>query len=147
MPKCQLAEFAPGGGLPRPVWPAAAGTGSSSSCPLRRMSLNNRDEPPFFRNPDCETITPQIPITWRQKVVTGHSVSRRRFLALAGLTGTGLGLAACAPKAAPTAMDMGGTPQGVGADDMDAMHKQGVDTFVANAGQNPDFWGKQLEYK
>ena len=80
--------------------------------------------------------------------MTGHSVSRRRFLALAGLTGTGLGLAACAPKAAvPTAMGMGGTPQGVGADDMDAMHKQGVDTFVANAGQNPDFWGKQLEYK
>jgi FtsP/CotA-like multicopper oxidase with cupredoxin domain len=80
--------------------------------------------------------------------VNNTKVSRRKFLALAGLTGTGLGLAACAPKtAAPTAMDMGGTPQPGGPGDMDALHKAGVETFVANAGKNPDFWGRKLDYK
>jgi len=38
-------------------------------------------------------------------------------------------------------MDMSAaTPAGSTADDMDAMHKAGVDTFVANAGKDPGFW-------
>jgi len=80
--------------------------------------------------------------------VKGTKVSRRKFLALAGLTGTGLGLAACAPRtAAPTPMDMGGvTPPGAGADEMDAMHKAGVETFVANIGKDENFWRKPLAY-
>jgi FtsP/CotA-like multicopper oxidase with cupredoxin domain len=72
--------------------------------------------------------------------------SRRNFLKLAGLTGTTVGLAACAQAApAPTAtpMDMG-SGQSTGADDMDAMHKQGVETFVANVGKDPKFWNNPL---
>ncbi len=86
-------------------------------------------------------------------------LSRRKFLALAGLTGTGLSLAACAAAPAqptPTslaamAMDMTAnapTPTpGSGPDDMDAMHKTGVETFVANVGQDPTFWRKPMDYK
>jgi FtsP/CotA-like multicopper oxidase with cupredoxin domain len=81
-------------------------------------------------------------------------LNRRRFLGMAGLTGLGLGLAACArppSNSAPTAMaGMEGitpTPSGPTADQMDALHKQGVDTFVANVGKDPIFWRKPLEYK
>ena len=79
--------------------------------------------------------------------------NRRKFLALAGLTGTGLGLAACAqkPAAVPTAMAgmEGGspTPSGAGYEEMDKMHKAGVDTFVANAGKDPTFWRQPLTPK
>lgn len=81
------------------------------------------------------------------------ALNRRKFLGLAGLTGLGLGLAACGqqPPAPPTAMaGMGGTtptPGGATADDMDAMHKKGIDTFVSNAGKDATFWRKPLEYK
>ena len=80
-------------------------------------------------------------------------MSRRKFLAMAGL-GTGLGLAACVqnssviPQTAPTpmpGMDMtttaaAATPAGNSADEMDAMHKAGVTTFVSNAGKDKTFW-------
>ncbi len=91
--------------------------------------------------------------------VNAKPLSRRKFLTLAGITGTGLGLAACAAAPAqptPTslatlAMDMttnAPTPTpGSGPDDMDAMHKQGVDTFVANAGKDPTFWRKPMDFK
>ncbi|MEP7355854.1 MAG: multicopper oxidase domain-containing protein [Anaerolineales bacterium] len=86
----------------------------------------------------------------------GPSVSRRRFLTLAGL-GTGAGLAACAqpasvrpvaiatlPPETPMVMT---TPQtGGGADDMDAMHKAGIDTFVAGAGKDDTFWRKPMAF-
>jgi len=61
--------------------------------------------------------------------MTAKSVSRRKFLTLAGLTGTGLGLAACAQKPAATPTAMAGmeggspTPSGAGYEEMDKMHK------------------------
>jgi FtsP/CotA-like multicopper oxidase with cupredoxin domain len=79
-------------------------------------------------------------------------ISRRNFLKLAGLTGTTLGLAACAQTAAPTptpmaGMDMGG-PESTkeSADEMDNLHKQGVETFVGNIGKEANFWRKPLEF-
>jgi hypothetical protein len=86
-------------------------------------------------------------------VMTAKSLSRRKFLALAGLTGTGLGLAACAQKPAATPTAMAGmeggspTPSGAGYEEMDKMHKAGVDTFVANAGKDPTFWRQPLTPK
>lgn len=85
--------------------------------------------------------------------MTAKSLSRRKFLALAGLTGTGLGLAACAQKPAATPTAMAGmeggspTPSGAGYEEMDKMHKAGVDTFVANAGKDPIFWRQPLTPK
>ena len=83
--------------------------------------------------------------------MTRKSLTRRRFLALAGV-GAGLGLAACTnnpsvlPAVVPTQMPgmatAVATPAGKSADDMDAMHKKGIDTFVANAGKDKTFWGQ-----
>ncbi len=81
--------------------------------------------------------------------MTAKNLSRRKFLALAGIAGTGAVVgAACAqtPQATPTVMagmDSGSTTQGGG--DMDDLHKQGVETFVAGAGKDPKFWGTKLE--
>ena len=82
-------------------------------------------------------------------------VSRRKFLALAGL-GTGLGVAACAqspsvsPVPIPTRMPgmetHAPTPAGSDAAAMDAMHKQGIDTFVANVGKDSTFWRQSMAY-
>lgn len=89
--------------------------------------------------------------------MTNRLLSRRKFLTLAGLS-TGLGAAACvqnasvAPPPVPTLdpnaahADMTLTPaQGEG--DMDALHKAGVETFVANAGQDAAFWRRPMEYR
>src|SRR4030095_11699565 len=84
----------------------------------------------------------------------GATVSRRRFLTLAGL-GTGAGLAACAPLATatpipvsslqpPPTMVMAATPVPGGQEDMDSMHKAGVETFVAGAGKDDTFWRKPM---
>ncbi len=83
--------------------------------------------------------------------------SRRDFLTLAGLAGAGVGLAACANTKTPTPTPaLAGADHGVAAastttgntaDDMDAMHKKGVETFVAGVGKDPTFWRKPLEYK
>jgi FtsP/CotA-like multicopper oxidase with cupredoxin domain len=80
------------------------------------------------------------------------AVSRRKFLTLAGLTGTGVAVgAACARSTTPAAptpmagMDMSAaTPAGDAADVMDEMHRVGVETFVANAGKDPIFWRPPL---
>ena len=85
--------------------------------------------------------------------MTAKSLSRRKFLTLAGLTGTSLGLAACAQKPAATPTAMAGmeggspTPSGAGYEEMDKMHKAGVETFVANAGKDPSFWRQPLTPK
>src|SRR5690349_2777729 len=86
---------------------------------------------------------------------TRPPMSRRKFLAVAGL-GTGLGLAACVqspsvvPAAVPTQMPgmemTATTPAGNTADDMDTMHKAGIDTFVANAGKDAAFWRQPLAF-
>ena len=61
-------------------------------------------------------------------------LSRRKFLTMVGLSGVGIGLAACSPSATPTpmpTMDMGGSTSGTpSADDMDAMMETGVKTFL-----------------
>ncbi len=84
------------------------------------------------------------------------TLSRRRFLALAGL-GTSVGLTACVQNAsvvppvvstlAPTGHDGMPAPTAAadGAAEMDAMHKAGVETFVANVGQSDSFWVPRLE--
>jgi len=80
------------------------------------------------------------------------TLSRRNFLSLAGLTGAGVTLAACAqpqPAPTPTAME-GMTTGGGGGTDykaMDEMHKKGVETFVANIGQDATFWHNPLTPK
>jgi len=77
-------------------------------------------------------------------------ISRRDFLKLAGLGGTALGLAACAPGTAavtPTPegyTGLGGTP---GVAEMDAMHEEGVKTFLDYIGKDPTFWGTPLRYR
>jgi FtsP/CotA-like multicopper oxidase with cupredoxin domain len=101
-------------------------------------------------------------------------MTRRDFLKLAGLAAPALGLAACGPSlvmpaatsakttaaaaiatataAATATMDMGGGTGGAttpvpAAEDMDAMHGAGVQTFLGNIGKNPSFWGTPLEYR
>ena len=80
-------------------------------------------------------------------------LSRRQFLSLAGLTGAGMGLAACkqAPTLTPTSMagmdTDTATPPGVSPDDMDAMHETGVKAFVEDIASNSQtFWPKPLAY-
>jgi FtsP/CotA-like multicopper oxidase with cupredoxin domain len=79
------------------------------------------------------------------------SLSRRKFLALAGVAGAGLTLAACttqSPAAGATVADgRHGRHAAAAADDMDALHKQGVETFVAGAGKDTTFWRPPLEFK
>lgn len=83
------------------------------------------------------------------------TVSRRNFLSLAGLAGVGVVgavTAACTPKApaaTPTMPGMegaGATPaHGETYQEMDDLHKQGVETFVANIGKEPNYWRTPLE--
>jgi manganese oxidase len=90
-----------------------------------------------------------------QSPARGLALTRRRFLALAGL-GTSAGLAACVqnasvvpppvPTTAPVDHDAmsAPTPAAGGAAEMDAMHRAGVETFVANVGQDTTFWRTPL---
>ena len=90
--------------------------------------------------------------------MTNKLLSRRKFLALAGMSTTGLGLAACAQNAsvlppavstlAPTAEheNMNTAAPAQQGEDMDALHKAGVETFVANAGKDPLFWRPPMEF-
>ncbi len=87
--------------------------------------------------------------------------SRRQFIRTAGVIGAGAGLtAACATLSTPTP-----APQAASSDQMgmetavpvaqaapdyqaiDAAHKAKVDTFLANIGKDPNFWGVELPYK
>jgi FtsP/CotA-like multicopper oxidase with cupredoxin domain len=84
------------------------------------------------------------------------TMSRRRFLALAGL-GTTATVAACvqSPSVSPATIStqmpgMASTTAPAAAtnsvDDMDAMHKKGIDMFVANAGKDKTFWGQPAAF-
>ncbi len=92
--------------------------------------------------------------------MNNKSLSRRKFLALAGLSTTGLGVAACAQNASVlppvvSTLDPNAThenmtmppAQGDPVAEMDAMHKAGIDVFVANAGKDTLFWHNVLEYR
>jgi manganese oxidase len=79
-------------------------------------------------------------------------LSRRKFLTMVGLSGVGIGLAACSPSATPAPvppMDMGGAASGTpAADDMDAMDEAGVKTFLAGIEANSKtFWPAKMPYK
>lgn len=87
------------------------------------------------------------------------NLSRRKFLSIAGATGLGLGIAACATPPVPTLQQptsesheaMGeATPtpdQAQVVAEMDALHEQGVKDFVANLSKNNEiFWAPRMPY-
>ncbi len=65
-------------------------------------------------------------------------LNRRNFLKFSGAitAALGLGVAGAVPIA-----------QAQSADDMDAMHEQGVKTFFDNIGKDKDFWGVAMPYR
>ncbi len=84
-------------------------------------------------------------------------LNRRKFLTLAGATGLGLGIAACATppvpavtQAAPPNQEPDATPtpdQAQVVAEMDAMHEQGVTDFVKNLEKNNEiFWSPQMPF-
>lgn len=76
-----------------------------------------------------------------------NTLSRRNFLKLAGVASTTVGLAACAQTTpAPTDTPEHATPAQSAEADIDLMHKQGVDTFLANAGKDAKFWSNLLPF-
>jgi len=85
--------------------------------------------------------------------MSSQTLTRRQFFTLTGMAGAGLGLAACAQRSTAltstsASMNMAqATQSGPSADEMDTMHKAGVETFVANAGKNATFWGVPLGYR
>jgi FtsP/CotA-like multicopper oxidase with cupredoxin domain len=85
--------------------------------------------------------------------------TRRQFMRTAGVVGAGAGLtAACATLTTPTpaassdgasGMDMAAVPVAQEVPDykaVDASHKAKVDTFLANIGKDPNFWGVELPF-
>lgn len=75
-------------------------------------------------------------------------MDRRNFLKLAGLGAGSLGVAGFAPEFAPPdqSHNLSPLPQAETAEEMDALHAQGIQDFLANIGTQPDFWGKDLEF-
>lgn len=89
--------------------------------------------------------------------MSNKQLSRRKFIALAGATGLGVGIAACAtppvPQSAavPSAQEPLATPtpdQAQVVAEMDSMHEQGVKDFVANLEKNNEiFWTPAMPFK
>jgi len=84
-------------------------------------------------------------------------VSRRQFIRTAGVVGAGAGLtAACATLTTPTPAASSGNMNDMTAAPVaqteldykaiDAAHKAKVDTFLANIGKDPNFWGVELPF-
>ena len=88
-----------------------------------------------------------------------QSMNRRKFLTIAGATGIGLGIAACATppvpasqpaaqSAAPEAVASPTPDQAQIVEQMDKAHEEGVVAFVNNlAENNKTFWPPEMEYK
>jgi len=88
--------------------------------------------------------------------------TRRQFIRTAGVVGAGAGLtAACATLTTPTpaAEEAAATTDEMGMEmaapvaqgeanyqEVDALHKAKVETFLANIGKDPNFWGQDLPY-
>ncbi len=74
-------------------------------------------------------------------------ISRRKFLALAGTGGVGLGLAACAPSAAPSAgTRTPAAPSALNADELDAQYEKAIKEFIAEADVHAGkFWIPRLK--
>ncbi|MBI1802500.1 MAG: multicopper oxidase domain-containing protein, partial [Chloroflexi bacterium] len=86
-------------------------------------------------------------------MTTDAKLNRRQFLTVAGVAGLGLGLAACtsetttAPATTPMADMSAPAAQATPAEDMDALHEQGVKQFVAGIEANAKvFWPKRLPF-
>lgn len=88
-----------------------------------------------------------------------ESMNRRKFLTIAGVTGVGLGIAACATPPVPVASqptavshetNVEATPTADPAQvvaEMDSMHEQGVVDFVKNLEKNNEiFWAPQMPF-
>jgi len=81
-------------------------------------------------------------------------IARRRFLKIAGIGAGSVGAAAftqsvagtvgrAAPQVADHLMDV---PRQVNAEEMDQQHEAVVNTFLDNAGKDPNFWRPPLEF-
>ena len=93
-------------------------------------------------------------------MLSQDKLSRRNFLKMAGLTGVGLGLAACRQTpndegnaAANVVANTGHenmttveAPTGETAEEMDALHEAGVNVFLEGIGSNPLFWDNKLDF-
>jgi FtsP/CotA-like multicopper oxidase with cupredoxin domain len=77
-----------------------------------------------------------------------HNIGRRQFLGVAGLGLGAASLTAFTSKASPLIPPQGFPAQEAQTDwqEIDRLHKQQVDTFVANIGKDENFWRKPLEF-
>lgn len=80
-----------------------------------------------------------------------ENMSRRNFIRLAGLTGAGLGIAACRAPDAAVAPVAAATTSPVQVDehqelDMDAAHEEGINQFLENVGKDDRFWNNKLDF-
>src|SRR5258707_8470266 len=98
-------------------------------------------ESAFKVSPDSQLTTPftfaNQRSQWRSHLMSDHNVNRRGFLKIAGSIGMALGIGGVTTaRAATTTPQQPWKPaQGGNPDDMDAMHEQGVKTFVDNIGK------------
>lgn len=93
-------------------------------------------------------------------MLSQDKLSRRNFLKMAGLTGVGLGLAACRQTpndegnaAANVVANTGHenmttveAPTGETAEEMDALHEAGVNVFLEGIGSKYHFLGQQTGF-
>lgn len=83
-------------------------------------------------------------------MTTRLQINRRRFLKLTGALTAALGIGAASHPAAASAGPGGPgqrlPQQGGSTNDMDAMHEQGIKTFVDNIGKDKDFWGVPMAF-
>jgi manganese oxidase len=82
---------------------------------------------------------------------TNHRVNRRNFLKLTGSLAGALGLIGTGAqkvfaRTAPDGLTNNVPAQAGSADEMDAMHAEGVKTFLDNAGKDKDFWGVPMPF-
>jgi len=82
-----------------------------------------------------------------------HLVNRRNFLKLTGALAGALGLSSAETAthkvlANSTPMGLPKKPpaQGTSVDEMDAMHEQGIKSFLDNIGKDKDFWGVPMPF-
>lgn len=81
-----------------------------------------------------------------------HMVNRRNFLRIAGITSLGAVTAGTVwgqdhehnPTPAPTSQP---DATAMSHEEMDAHHQESVDKYMANIGQQPDFWGTDMPFE
>ncbi|MBI5650147.1 MAG: multicopper oxidase domain-containing protein [Chloroflexi bacterium] len=76
-----------------------------------------------------------------------HKISRRKFLALAGASGIGVGLAACSTRETPAPLTPT-APVTMSADEVDAASEKAIKKFIASIEQgSPTFFPRRLPFK